>query len=249
MRVGGRSSEKLKGCTLRDRREEAAAKKVTPLRIYRARKNAQREIKELNRDGSLDICVAVLKHSRRRILAFRILEEFMLPRHAWWFKNSPENKDSLLCEWLYLHYDTKRKDSKSNGHGMDRDKDFHLQESARNFSNEEDFEDIEEDEALKPAEVTIGTTEDTKEPILLRRKLLRDEVMSVRQERNSQDDLLGFSRPQRWNLYRSWLQKAEKHYMKKLQTKQPDYERALAQKFEVMVEEDLHVLKMRRSLE
>ena len=243
MRVGGRSSEKLKGCTLRDRREQAATNKLTPFAIYSARKNAQREIKELNKDGSLDLCVAVLKYSRRRILAFRILEKFMLARHVKWFKDSQENEDSLLCEWLDLHYDTKRKDSKSNGHDMDRDKDFHLQESARNFSNEEDYEDIEEDKAVKPSEVTIGTTEDTTAPLKLRRKLLRDEAMSEREERNSQYDLLGFSPFQRWNLYRSWLQKAEKYYMKKLQRKQPDYERALARKFEVMLEEEFHVLQ------
>lgn len=102
MRVGGRSSKTLKDCTLRDRREQAASNKLTPLEIYRARKNAQWEIKELNKDGSLDLCVAVLKYSRRKILAFRILEKFMSPRHAKWFTESQENKDLLLCKWLDL---------------------------------------------------------------------------------------------------------------------------------------------------
>ncbi|PFX21266.1 NFX1-type zinc finger-containing protein 1-like [Stylophora pistillata] len=240
VRVGGRNCEKLKGCTLRDRREEAAANKLTPYQIYRARKNAQWEIKELNRDGALDLCITVLKYSRRRILAFRVLEKFMLARHARWFKASQEDSDSLLCEWLNLHCDKERKDSKSNGHDMDRNKDFHMQESARNFSNEDDYEDIEEDEAVKPADVTIGTTENTAK---LRRDLLRDKVMSDREERNSRSDLLGFSRRDRWNLYRLWLQKAEKYYMKKLQGKQPDFERALARKFDVMREEDFHVLQ------
>ena len=243
MRVGGRSSKTLKDCTLRDRREQAASNKLTPLEIYRARKNAQWDIKELNKDGSLDLCVAVLKYSRRKILAFRILEKFMSPRHAKWFTESQENKDSLLCKWLDLQYEIKRKGSKSNGHDMDRYKDFHMQESARNFSNEEDYEDIEEDEEVKPSEATISTTEDTTAPLQLRRKLLREEAMSEREERNSQYDLLGFLRFQRWNLYRSWLQKAEKYYMEKLQSKQPDYERALARKFEVMLEEDFHILQ------
>ena len=96
---------------MRDRREQAATNKLTPFAIYSARKNAQQEIKELNGDGSLDLCVAILKYSRRRILAFRILEKFMLARHVKWFKDSQENEDTLLCEWLDLHHDTKRKDS------------------------------------------------------------------------------------------------------------------------------------------
>lgn len=51
---------------------------------------------------------------------------------------------------------------------------------------------------------------------------------------------------QRWKLYRLWVQKTEKHYLNQLQKKQPDYEMALARKFELMPEEDFRVLRNAR---
>ena len=235
MRVGGRCSEKLERCSLKARRNEAAENKETPHAIYSARKSAQNEIRELNEEGSLDLCVAVLKCSRRRILAFKILSEFMMNRHYKWFHKSRTNKDSLLCEWLGLHFDAKRNNTKNNDHDVKMEKVFQTQESARNF------EDNEEERETQPSEVTISTMEDTEKPLMLRDNLLREDVIS--EEKRNIYNLWRLSSLERWRLYRLWLQKAEKFHMKKLQSKQPDYERALARKFEVMLEEDFHILQ------
>ena len=235
MRVGGRCSEKLERCSLKARRNEAAENKETPHAIYSARKSAQNEIRELNEEGSLDLCVSVLKCSRRRILAFKILSEFMMNRHYKWFHKSRTNKDSLLCEWLGLHFDAKRNNTKNNDHDVKMEKVFQTQESARNFV------DNEEERETQSSEVTISTIEDTEQPLLLRNHLLREDVIG--EEKRNIYNLWRLSPLERWRLYRLWLQEAEKFHMKKLQRKQPDYERALARKFEVMQEEDFHILQ------
>ena len=92
------------------------------------------------------------------------------------------------------------------------------------------------------AEVTICTTEDTKNPAGLRRNLQQEFVMSEDGEKRYQDPKR-LSVNQRWKLYRLWVQKSEKHYLNQLQKKQPDYEMALARKFELMLEEDFRVLR------
>ena len=235
MRVGGRCSEKLERCSLKARRNEAADNKETPYTIYSARRSAQDEIRELNKEGSLDLCVTVLKFSRRRILTFQILMKFMMVRHVKWFNKFPHSNDYLLCEWLGLHFVAKRNDTKNSDYEAKMEKIFQTQESARNF------EDNEEEREIQPSDVTISTTEDIQKPVFLRNHLLREEVIS-RQKSNIYN-LLKLSLPERWNLYRLWLQEAEKYYMRKLQSKQPDYERALARKFEVMQEEDFHILQ------
>ena len=235
MRVGGRCSEKLERCSLKARRNETAENKETPQAIYSARKSAQNEIRELNEEGSLDLCVAVLKCSRRRILAFKILSEFMMNRHYKWFHKSRTNKDSLLCEWLGLHFDAKRNNTKNNDHDVKMEKVFQTQESARNFV------DNEEERETQSSEVTISTIEDTEQPLMLRNHLLREDVIG--EEKRNIYNLWRLSPLERWRLYRLWLQEAEKFHMKKLQRKQPDYERALARKFEVMQEEDFHILQ------
>ena len=235
MRVGGRCSEKLERCSLKARRNEAADNKETPYTIYSARRSAQDEIRELNKEGSLDLCVTVLKFSRRRILTFQILMKFMMVRHVKWFNKFPHSNDYLLCEWLGLHFVAKRNDTKNSDYEAKMEKIFQTQESARNF------EDNEEEREIQPSDVTISTTEDIQKPVFLRNHLLREEVISG--QKSNIYNLLKLSLPERWNLYRLWLQEAEKYYMRKLQSKQPDYERALARKFEVMQEEDFHILQ------
>ena len=234
----------MKCCSLKARRDEAAGKKQTPYRIYRARKNVLQELREFKEDGSLERCITVLKCSRRGILAFHILKKFMSNCQIRWFEESQvNNMDELLCDWLGVKYVVTRKDAKNNDRDVISEKDFQMQVSARNFSNEEDFEDNEGDKTGKPSEVAISTAEDTEHPVALRRKLLRDEVMTEREERHRPFDLAKISPLQRWKLYRLWLKKTERYYMNQLQSKQPDYERALARKFKVLLEEDFHVLQ------
>ena len=156
-------------------------------------------------------------------------------RHVKWFNKFPDSNDYLLCEWLGLHFVAERNDTKNSDYEAKMEKVFQTQESARNF------EDNEEEREIQPSDVTISTTEDIQKPVFLRNHLLREEVISG--QKSNIYNLLKLSLPERWNLYRLWLQEAEKYYMRKLQSKQPDYERALARKFEVMQEEDFHVLQ------
>ena len=136
-----------------------------------------------------------------------------------------------------------RRDSKKkHDHDVNGNEDFQMQMSDRNFSNEEDFEDDDGANAVKPSEVTICTTEDTKNPAGLRRNLQQEFVMSEAGEKRYQDPKR-LSVNQRWKLYRLWVQKTKKHYLNQLQKKQPDYEMALAGKFELMLEEDFRVLR------
>ena len=135
-----------------------------------------------------------------------------------------------------------RDSKKKHDHDVNGNEDFQMQMSDRNFSNEEDFEDDDGANAVKPSEVTICTTEDTKNPAGLRRNLQQEFGMSEDGEKRYQDPKR-LSVNQRWKLYRLWVQKTEKHYFNQLQKKQPDYEMALASKFELMLEEDFRVLR------
>ena len=191
MRVGGRCSEKLERCSLKARRNEAADNKETPYTIYSARRSAQDEIRELNKEGSLDLCVTVLKFSRRRILTFQILMKFMMVRHVKWFHKFPHSNDYLLCEWLGLHFVAKRNDTKNSDYEAKMEKVFQTQESARNF------EDNEEEREIQPSDVTISTTEDIEKPVFLRNHLLREEVIS--EQKSNIYNLLKLSLPERWN--------------------------------------------------
>ena len=170
----------------------------------------------------------------------------MLNCHVQWFeKKATRSFDDLLCHWLDVKLVRDIRDSqKKDDRDVVNNKDFHMHVSARNFSNDEDFEDDEKEKrASKP--VTICTAEDTDNPAWLRRNLRREDVMAKAEERRSYD-LNRLSTIQSWRLYRLWVEKAEKYYLKQLQTKQPKYERALARKFELMLEEDYHVLKNAR---
>ncbi|KAK2554522.1 NFX1-type zinc finger-containing protein 1 [Acropora cervicornis] len=244
VRVGGRCSDKLKCCSLKVRRDEATANKQNPRRISKALKNVRDDLRDLEKDGSLERCIAVLKFSRRGILSFHILKPFMSECHVRWFEGKQtERLGKLLCHWLGVQIVASR-DSK-NDRDVNSNEDFQMQVPVRNFSNEEDFQDDDGEKAVKPSEVTICTAEDTKNPARLRRNLQQEFVTSedgIKRYR----DLKQLSVNQRWKLYRFWVQKTENHYLNELQKKQPDYERALARKFELMLQEDFHVLRNAR---
>ena len=168
----------------------------------------------------------------------------MLKCHVRWFEKEQTNSiDGLLCHWLGVKVVTNRDSQTKHDRNVANNDDFQMQVLARGFSNEEDFEDDDGESANKP--VTICTAEDTANPAVLRRNLQREGVMSKDEEKRSYD-LTRLRKDQRWRLYRFWVQKAEKYYLNRLQTKQPDYERVLRRRFELMLEEDFHVLKNAR---
>ena len=233
----------MKCCSLKVQRNEAIAKEQIPRRISTAIRNVRDELRDLEKDGSLKRCTAVLKFSRRGILSFHILKQFMSKCHSRWFeREQTQGLDDLLCDWLGVQMVARRDSKKKHDHDVNGNEDFQTQMSDRNFSNEEDFEDDDGADAVKPSEVTICTTEDTKNPVGLRRNLQQELVMSEDGEKRYQDPKR-LSVNQRWKLYRLWVQKTEKHYLNQLQKKQPDYEMVLAGKFELMLEEDFRVLR------
>ncbi len=168
----------------------------------------------------------------------------MLKSHVRWFeKEATRCIDDLLCYWLGVQVVKGRDPPKKRDRHAGENGDFQSQVSARNFSNEEDFEDDNEESENRP--VTICTAEETKNSAWMRRNLQREDVMSKDEERRSYH-LNRLRTNQRWALYRLWVQKAEKHFLNQLQTKQPDFERALARNDELRLEEDFHVLKNAR---
>ncbi|KAJ7380467.1 NFX1-type zinc finger-containing protein 1 [Desmophyllum pertusum] len=93
VRVGGRSkSEKLEPCMLRFLREQARESKEIPGRIARAKTKARRKMREMRENGQLELSITVLKFSRRGILSFHVLKQFMSERHAKWFEREFERK-------------------------------------------------------------------------------------------------------------------------------------------------------------
>ena len=246
VRVGGRCSDKLKCCSLKVRRKEASANEQTPRRISTALRNVRDELRDLEKDGSLERCTVVLKFSRRGILSFHVLKKFMLECHARWFeREQTQGLDDLLCHWLGVHVVARRESKKKLDRDLSGNEDFQMQVSVRSFSNEDDFEDDNGENAIKPSEVTICTVDDTKNPAGLRRNL-QEEFVTSEDGVKRYHDLKQLSINQRWKLYRFWVEKTENHYLNQLQKKQPDYQRALARKFELMLEEDFHVLRNAR---
>ena len=170
----------------------------------------------------------------------------MLECHVRWFEREKiQGIDDLLCHWLGVHIVARRESKKKLDRDVSGNEDFQMQVSVRSFSNEEDFEDDNRENAIKPFEVTICTVDDTKNPAGLRRNLQEEFVMSEDGVKRYHD-LKQLSVNQRWKLYRFWVEKTENHYLNQLQKKQPDYERALACKFELMLEEEIHVLRNAR---
>ena len=206
--------------------------------------NVRNELRELDEDGALELSTTVLKCSRRGILSFHVLKPFMSESHAGWFKNEATGSISdLLLDWLDIKIVAERDSKKKQDRNAVNNEDFRMQVSFRNFANDEDFED--DDKGISSLEVAICRTEDTNKPGGLGRDLQSDEVMSREEEKRTYD-LNRLSLHRRWTLYRLWLQRAEKHYLNQLQSKQPEYEKALARKNELTQEEDFHVLQEAR---
>ena len=155
----------MKCCSLKVRRNEATANKQIPRRISTALRNVRDELSDLEKDGSLERCTTVLKFSRRGILSFHILKKFMLECHVRWFeREQTQDLDDLLCHWLGVHIVARRESKKRLDRDVSGNNDFQMQVSVRSFSNEEDFEDDNGENAIKPSEVTICTADDTKNP-------------------------------------------------------------------------------------
>ena len=248
VRVGGRCSEELKSCSLRYRRDEAREKKANPKNIAIARIHARREVRELRGDLDLTTSTAVLKCSRGGILSFSVLRQFMSDVHVTWFKDEADDRiGGSLLDWLRVEIVAKTDCKKKNDRDTAHNEDFRMQVSVRNFVDDVYFENDDiETTSSQSSNVVICRTEDTKNPARLHRDLQSEDVMSEEEEERSHCNFSRLKLHQRWKLYRLWLQRAEKHHLNQLQSKQPDYERALARLHEVTNEEDFHILRNAR---
>ena len=225
-------------------------KKEIPRKIATARFKARDELRALLDDGLLERSTAVLKCSRRGILSFRVLEQFMSRPHARWFQNEAfRSTDSLLLDWLGVEIvvprDSREKQTKHDHNGA-HNEDFKMQVSVRNFANDDDFENDDSEAASNSSQVAICRADETNKPAGLCGDLMRDDVMSQVEEARTQDNLGRLTSHRRWNLYRLWLQRVEKHHLYQLQKRQLDYERALARQHEVINAEDKHILRNAR---
>lgn len=247
VRVGGRCSEKLKSCALKSRRDDARKKKEIPAKIARARFKARDDLRALLDDGLLERSTAVLKCSRRGVLSFRVLKHFMFRHHVRWFENEAHRStDDLLLDWLGVKIVVPRDSREKNDRNGAHKEDFRMQVSVRNFANDDDYENDDSEAVSNHSKVDICRADETNKPAGLCRDLLRDDVMSKVEEEQIRGNLGRLSLRRRWNLYRLWLQRVEKHHLDQLQKKQPDYERALARQHEVTNAEDKHILRNAR---
>ena len=251
VRVGGRSkSEKLEPYMLRFLREQARESREIPGRIARARTKAGKKIREIRENGQLELSITVLKFSRRGIVSYQVLKQFMFERHAKWFEREFERHEKrsapdLFCEWLGVERRATAKDFRDRDDYGPHKEDFQMQQSFRTFANEDNVEEDNSSSAIKPSEVVICETEDTRKPTQLRKNLQETEVMSEEEEKCA---FLSqrLSQQQRWKIYRLWLERAEKHYLQRVQTNQPEYERLSARRSELIQEENLFVLQKAR---
>ena len=78
VRVGGRCGEKMKCCSLKCRRDEGRMNKTIPRRIMRARMEVRDELRELEGCETFQRSSALLKCSRRSILSFQVLKQFIV---------------------------------------------------------------------------------------------------------------------------------------------------------------------------
>ena len=236
---------------LRFLREQARESKEIPGRIARARTKANKKIREIRENGQLELSIAVLKFSRRGILSFHVLKQFMLERHAQWFerefeKDNRRSANDLFCDWLCIQRRLAAKDSRDRDDYGPHNEDFQMQVSFRTFANEDDVEDDgDTSSAINPSEVVFCETEDTIRPTELRRCLQDTEVMSEDEEKRLFISRR-LSQEQRWTIYRLWIKRAETHYLHQVQTNQPDYERLSARLGELIQEENLFVLQRAR---
>ena len=245
VRVGGRSkSLKLEPYSIKFLRNQARESKETPGRITRARTKVRKKMRTINEDGLLELSTTVLKFSRRGVLSFHALKQFMSERHVKWFEHDEERSAiDVFCDWLGVERRVARKDvGERDDYG---DEDFQMQVSLRSFVNEDGVEEDEESSAITPSEVVICEVEDASKPRELRRSLQDEGMMSEEVERQTLF-LQWLTQQQRWELYRLWLERAEKYYLKQLQSNQPEYEKALARLNELIQEEEFHVLQKAR---
>ena len=204
------------------------------------------ELRELEGCETFQRSSALLKCSRRSILSFQVLKQFMCYPHKKWFQNKATGSiEDLLLAWLDVEIVAGRESKKKHDREVANSEDFERQISFRNFANDEDFEDDDEKHASNPSEVAICRAEDTKLPDTVYKYLHENDAMTENDEKRTRD-LTRLSKYRRWKLYRLWLQRAEKRFLNNLQSIQPDYERALARKIELMQEEDFHVLRRAR---
>ena len=247
VRVGGRSkSRKLESCSLKFLREQARESKEVPGRITRARTKARKKMREINENGLFELSTTVLKFSRRGVLSFHVLKQFMSEPHAKWFeRDNTKSAIDVFCEWLGVDRSVAKKSLERRENNDFDNEDFQMQVSLRSFANEEDVEEDEQNISIKLSKVVICDAEDAPKPKRMRRRLQDEEVMSEDVEKQVLL-LQGLIQQQRWELYKLWLSRAEKHYLQQLQSKQPDYEKALARLNELSQEEDFHVLQKAR---
>ena len=219
---------------------------MVPRRIIKARFRARDELRELQENLSFQSSIATLKFSRRGILSFEVLKQFMSGSHVRWFQDEAIGSiNDLLLEWLAVEIVSRKEADGKVDHDVTSNADFKMQVSLREFANDEDFEDENQHLELNPSKMVLHKAEETKRPIGLCKDLQRNETMSAYEEKRTHN-LWKLPSDRRWKLYRLWLQRAEKHYLNNLQSVQPDHERVLARKYEVMQEEDFHVLQKAR---
>ena len=232
-------------------REQARENKEIPGRITRARTKTNKKIRALKEDGALDLSILVMKLARRGVLSFHLIHQFMLERHARWFErqfdnHNKRNANEFFCKWLDVEKHVDAKDLKDTDTCDFHDEDFQRQVSFRTFADEDDAQEESDFRiATKPSDVLICEINDSKRPLQLQRNLQAVEVMPENEEKRlflSQ----GLSQQQRWNLYRLWLQRAEKNYLKQIQDKQPELEKFQARLNELREEENAIVLKNAR---
>ena len=216
---------------------------IVPKRIMLARIRVRDDLRQLQEGEACQRSSAVLECSRRGILSFQVLNQFMKGFHVTCFKDkATEGTKALFLDWLAIELVAGKESEQKVDYDVASSEDFQMQVSLREFANDEDFEDKNGLKVLQPSEVVICRAEETVWPDKLCKDLESNEIMTENEEKHTRD-LWKMSPNRRWKLYRLWLQRAEKHYLKTLQNIQLDYERILARQREVMQEEDLHVLQ------
>ena len=216
---------------------------IVPKQIMLARICVRDDLRQLQEGEACQRSSAVLECSRRGILSFQVLNHFMEGFHVTWFKDkATEGTKALFLDWLAIELVAEKESEQKVDYDVASSEDFQMQVSLREFANDEDFEDKNGLKVLQPSEVVICRAEETVWPDKLCKDLESNEIMTENEEKHTRD-LWKMSPNRRWKLYRLWLQRAEKHYLKTLQNIQLDYERILARQREVMQEEDLHVLQ------
>ena len=216
---------------------------IVPKQIMLARIRVRDDLRQLQEGEACQRSSAVLECSRRGILSFQVLNHFMEGFHVTWFKDkATEGTKALFLDWLAIELVAEKESEQKVDYDVASSEDFQMQVSLREFANDEDFEDKNGLKVLQPSEVVICRAEETVWPDKLCKDLESNEIMTENEEKHTRD-LWKMSPNRRWKLYRLWLQRAEKHYLKTLQNIQLDYERILARQREVMQEEDLHVLQ------